>query len=86
MPLSDRDRHLLDFEAQWQQHGGAKEEAIRGELAMTPARYYQLLNRLIDTADAVTHDPLLVHRLRRLRDARAREHTVRATVSSGSAR
>lgn len=86
MPLSDRDLALLDFEARWQQHGAVKEEAIRSDLALSPARYYQLLNRLIDTADALAHDPLLVHRLRRLRDARAREHGARATVSTASGR
>lgn len=86
MPLSDRDEMILDFEARWHQHGAAKEEAIRSDLSLTPARYYQLLGRLIETADAVAHDPLLVHRLRRLRDARAREHGARASVSTGSGR
>ena len=86
MPLSDRDRALLAFEAEWPQHGGAKEEAIRGELDLTPARYYQLLGRVIDTADAVAHDPLLVHRLRRLREARAAGGPARAQMPSGGAR
>lgn len=86
VPLSDRDLALLDFEAQWSQHGAAKEEAIRRDLALSPARYYQLLHRLIETADALAHDPLLVHRLRRLRDVRAHEHAVRATISTASAR
>ncbi|MGP3534846.1 DUF3263 domain-containing protein [Microbacterium sp. RD1] len=71
MPLSDRDRALLAFEAEWRRHGGAKEEAIRAEFDMPPARYYQLLARLIDTAEALEHDPLLIRRLRRLRDTRA---------------
>lgn len=70
MPLSDRDRALLDFEAEWRRHAGVKEEAIRAELGLSPARYYQLLGRLIDTTDAQQHDPMLVKRLRRLRDAR----------------
>ena len=84
MPLSDRDRALLAFEAQWPQHGGAKEEAIRATLELTPARYYQLLGRLIDSADAVAHDPVLVHRLRRVRTMRtAGRH---AQVPSGGAR
>ncbi|WP_125131452.1 DUF3263 domain-containing protein [Microbacterium sp. 10M-3C3] len=77
MPLSDRDRAILAFEAEWRRHGGAKEEAIRAEFDMPPARYYQLLGRLIDTADALAHDPLLVRRLRRLRDARAVERAAR---------
>lgn len=70
MPLSDRDRAILAFEAEWRRHGGAKEEAIRAQLDMAPARYYQLLGRLIDSGDALAADPLLVGRLRRLRDAR----------------
>ncbi|WP_243073866.1 DUF3263 domain-containing protein [Microbacterium sp. SS28] len=69
MPLSDRERAILDFEAEWRRHAGAKEEAIRADLDLSPARYYQLLGRLIDTADAQQHDPMLVKRLRRLRDA-----------------
>jgi hypothetical protein len=69
VPLSDRDRALLDFEAEWRRHAGAKEEAIRAELGLSPARYYQLLGRLIDTTEAQQHDPMLVKRLRRLRDA-----------------
>lgn len=82
MTLSDRDRVLLDFEARWGRHGAAKEEAVRSELALTPARYYQLLGRLVDDAEALAYDPMLVHRLRRLRDAR----TAPATAASGSGR
>lgn len=83
MPLTDRDRALLDFEArwwaaQWRRHAGAKEEAVRAELGLSPARYYQLLGRLIDTTEAQEHDPMLVKRLRRLRDAGIRERSARA--------
>lgn len=69
VPLTDRDRAILEFEAEWRRHAGAKEEAIRTDLGMSPARYYQLLGRLIETAEAQEHDPMLVKRLRRLRDA-----------------
>ena len=71
MPLTERDRAILRFEGEWRRHGGAKEEAIRADLGLSPARYYQLLGRLIDTAEAQEHDPMLVKRLRRLREARA---------------
>lgn len=80
MPLSDRDRAVLDFEARWTGHGGAKEEAVRGELGLTPARYYQVLGRLIDQGDALAYAPMLVHRLRRLRDQRARVHAARTAM------
>ena len=81
MPLNDRDRAILQFEAEWRRHAGAKEEAIRSELSMTPARYYQLLGRLIDTTEAQQHDPMLVKRLRRIRDDRQRTRLARAAGS-----
>ncbi|WP_396667910.1 DUF3263 domain-containing protein [Microbacterium sp. R86528] len=70
MPLTDRERAILEFEREWRRHVGAKEEAIRAELALSPARYYQLLGRLIDTVPAQEFDPMLVKRLRRQRDTR----------------
>jgi len=79
VPLDDRDRSLLDFEAAWQRHGGAKEEAIRADLGLTPARYYQLLGRLIDTEEALAHDPMLVKRLLRIRDERQRARLARVS-------
>ncbi len=78
MPLSDRDRDILRFEGEWRRHVGAKEEAIRADLGLSPARYYQLLGRLIDTAEAQEHDPMLVKRLRRLRAARQQARVARA--------
>ncbi|KQZ83221.1 hypothetical protein ASD56_12980 [Microbacterium sp. Root166] len=82
MPLDDRDLAILAFEAEWRRHAGAKEEAIRSELGLSPARYYQLLGRLIDTAEAQAHDPMLVKRLRRLRDARTAARVSRAAVET----
>lgn len=70
MSLQHQDEAILAFEARWQRHVGAKEEAIRSELGLAPARYYQLLGRLVDSPDALAHDPLLVNRLRRIRDQR----------------
>ena len=75
--LTERDRAILALEAAWPRHGGAKEEAIRAKLGMSPARYYQLLGRLIDTQQALEHDPLLVRRLRRIRDTRTQQRAAR---------
>lgn len=77
MTLSDRDLAFLAFEGEWRCHAGAKEEAIRAEFGLTPARYYQVLGRLIDTPDALAHDPMLVRRLRRRRDDAAEQHRSR---------
>lgn len=81
--LTDRDRAILALEAAWPRHGGTKEEVIRTKLGMSPARYYQLLGRLIDTEQALEHDPLLVRRLRRLRESRTGQRVARMRGFAG---
>jgi hypothetical protein len=56
---------MLAFEEQWPRWSSVKDEAIRDRFGVLPARYFQLLNRLIDTEEALATNPLLVHRLRR---------------------
>ncbi|MCX4675275.1 DUF3263 domain-containing protein [Streptomyces sp. NBC_01433] len=68
--LSDRDRGLLALERRSWAGPGAKERAIREELGISPVRYYQLLNALIEDRRALAEDPITVNRLRRIRDAR----------------
>ena len=72
MALSERDRAILDFERTWWMEAGPKEVLIRSRFDLSPTRYYQLLNELLDDPDAYEHDPLLVRRLRRQRDRRRR--------------
>lgn len=76
--LSARGQRILAFERQWWRHAGAKEEAIRAEFGLSAARYYQLLNALIDSPEAVRYDPILVGRLQRARDARTAARAARA--------
>lgn len=80
--LSERDKRILAFEHQWWKHAGAKEEAIRAEFGLTSARYYQLLNAVIDSPAAIAHDPMLVRRLQRVRDTRTSARTMRRTSAS----
>jgi Protein of unknown function (DUF3263) len=72
MALSDRDRAVLEFERSWWTEAGPKEVAIRARLGLSPARYRQILNALVDSDEAEVFDPLLVRRLRRRREARRR--------------
>jgi len=83
VPLTDRDLAILAFEGEWFRHVGAKEEAIRADLGISPARYYQLLGRLIDSTEAQQHDAMLVKRLRRMRDARLAGRGARAAGDAG---
>ncbi len=75
--LAERDLAILDFERQWWKYAGAKEQAIREHFDMSSARYYQVLNNLIDRPEALEADPLLVRRLRRLRASRQRARQAR---------
>ena len=77
--LSERDIAMLDFERQWWRFAGSKEEAIRTKFDMNATRYFQLLNTLLDSSEALEHDPLLVKRLRRLRDSRQKARAGRST-------
>ncbi|HSP59510.1 MAG TPA: DUF3263 domain-containing protein [Ornithinimicrobium sp.] len=75
--LSERDRQILDFEHQWWKYAGSKEEAVKELFDLSPTRYYQLLNQLIDSESALAHDPLLIKRLRRQRASRQRSRSAR---------
>ncbi len=72
MALSARDVAIIDFERTWWLETGPKEQAIRMRLGLSATRYYQLLNDLIDRPEAHNYDPLVVRRLRRVRERRRR--------------
>ena len=75
--LSDRDREILAFERQWWTYQGAKEQMIKELFDMSSTRYYQVLNGLINNPAALAEDPMLVKRLRRMRQARQRSRSAR---------
>ncbi|CAL9306617.1 hypothetical protein SUDANB180_03508 [Streptomyces sp. enrichment culture] len=73
MELGSREKAILALERRAFPGPGAKERAIREELDLSPVRYYQLLNALLDDERALAHDPVTVNRLRRIRQARRAE-------------
>jgi hypothetical protein len=79
--LPARERDMLAFERQWWRFAGAKEAAIRERFGMSPTRYYQVLNALVDRPEALAVDPLVVRRLRRMRGARQRQRSGRVLGS-----
>ena len=70
--LTERDKAILDFERSWWNESGPKEVLIRERFELSAARYYQILNELLEAQEAYDYDPLVVRRLRRLRDRRRR--------------
>ncbi len=75
--LSRRDLDILQFERQWWLYAGNKEQAIRDMFDLSPTRYYQVLNQVIDNPHALAAEPLLVRRLRRLRASRQKTRAAR---------
>ncbi len=70
MALSDTEREIIDFERTWWAEEGSKDIAIRRRFEVPVTKYYVLLNRLLDGDEAYEYDPLVVRRLRRLRERR----------------
>lgn len=60
---------LLTFERNHPRHDGTKEEAIRAELGLTPARYYVLLSRAARTVEGMAFDAITARRVRERRRA-----------------
>ncbi len=67
---SDLDLRLLDFEREWWRHAGSKESVVKENFGISLSEYYERLNHLIDSDEALAAQPLLVKRLRRLRAQR----------------
>jgi hypothetical protein len=73
--LDPRSRQVLDFEREAWKLTVTKERAIRERFGFSPSRYHQLLHRIIDRPEALVYDPMLVRRLRRVREVRRRART-----------
>ncbi|QDF17136.1 DUF3263 domain-containing protein [Gordonia rubripertincta] len=69
--MTDDDRALLDFAAQRWNYAGNQADGIRAEFGISVTRFWQKVNRILDTEEALAHNPVAVNRLRRLR-SRAR--------------
>lgn len=80
--LADVDLAILQLEERHYRRIGAKHAAIRAELGITPTRYFQRLNELLDDAEAAVVAPMVVARLRRVRD-RAAEQRRRRDLRTG---
>ena len=75
--LTEFEADLLDFEAVSWSAAEGKDAAILQRFDLSVPRYYQEINALIDRPEALAHAPLLVKRLRRLRDRRQQDRSAR---------
>lgn len=63
--FTELDQRILDFERQWFQFPGARDQAIRETFDMTPTRYAQRLLTVLSKPQALEYDAQLVRRLQR---------------------
>lgn len=68
--LGELDMAILEFAEHAPRTAGIREEAVRRQLGISPVRYYQRLNVLVDHPEARRLHPLLIGRLARLRERR----------------
>jgi hypothetical protein len=65
---------LLAFERAHPRHHGTKEETIRAELGLTPARYYVLLGRAARSLDGMAADAITARHVRTMGERRRANH------------
>lgn len=79
MLLTDRDRALLDLAGREPGYAlvGAFEQAVLEETGLSPTRFWQRINALLDEPAAWEYAPVVCGRLARLRRARRRSRATR---------
>ncbi|MCD1287287.1 MULTISPECIES: DUF3263 domain-containing protein [unclassified Brevibacterium] len=68
--MDDLGRQVLDLERKYPKYGGTKDHAIRERFGFSATTYFQILNRLLDDPEAAWMEPVIINRLRRIRDRR----------------
>lgn len=77
-PLTDLEERLLAFEVEWAGRSrDLKVQAIKAEFGVSDTLHYQRLRDLIEKPAALAAQPVLVKRLRRLRDTRRSARSAR---------
>ena len=79
-PLTDLDRAVLEFERTWWLGPGIKDDLIVSRLGLDADGYAAALGALVDHPEALAADPLVVKRLRRMRDRRRRARSLERSV------
>ncbi|QDH93379.1 helix-turn-helix DNA binding protein [Gordonia phage Sekhmet] len=68
--MTDIDRRMLDLAGAWWNYAGSLEQQVRDEFGISLTRFWQRVNQLCDTRDALEYAPATVNRLRRMRETR----------------
>ena len=71
----------VEFEQSWWSLSITREQAVRDRFQLTETEYVEVLEMLIATEAALEAEPLLVRRLRRMKDRRRQDHVARRTAA-----
>lgn len=80
--LSVKDKMTLDLQRTSFRYAGSLDVEIRELFGEHAASYFQRLQHLVDRQEAEEYAPEVVHRLRRLREARRAHRSAAARLTS----
>ncbi|MAT04859.1 MAG: hypothetical protein CL424_07435 [Acidimicrobiaceae bacterium] len=81
--ITERHQAMLEFERNFWTFDEPKESLIRARFQCSADEYYAELNDLLESPEAMEHDPLVVRRLQRQRLRRRRERLDTGTDAQG---
>ena len=83
--INERHQAMLEFERNFWTFDEPKDALIRSRFQCSADEYYTELNELLESPEAMDHDPLVVRRLQRQRLRRRRERLETGTDGQGGA-
>ncbi len=81
--MTDDEATAIRIAAAHYRHQGARDTDVRQQLDMSPTRFAQVVNALIDRPDVIAAYPLETARLRRLREKRAAVRNRQGSLANG---
>lgn len=78
--MTDDEKRMLDLAGQRWNYPGSLEQRVRDEFGISLTRFYQRVNQLVDTEEALAYAPITVNRLRRLRGGRGVSRAARGRL------
>lgn len=80
--LTDLEKQMLDLAGEHYKYPAVREQHARERFGVTATQYWQVVNRLIDSREAVEYAPRVVLELRARRKRASRGHRARPLVNA----
>ncbi|QTF81746.1 hypothetical protein SEA_BEEGEE_43 [Gordonia phage BeeGee] len=68
--MTDDEKQMLDLAGARWNYAGSLEQKVRDQFGISLTRFWQRVNRLCETREALEYAPTTVNRLRRIRETR----------------